>query len=398
MTPSNPSPAIDWVSGWGLYVHFPWCVAKCPYCDFNSHPLRGTLDATAYVTALLADFHSQRSEQNAKQPIEPFQTVFLGGGTPSLLPPDAFAQLLEGLAPWLLPTTEITMEANPGSREHWDFQGYRAAGINRLSIGAQSFNGEQLHKLGRIHEASDTQRAFNLARDAGFDNINLDLMYALPGQTTSSAMADIAQALALGPDHLSWYQLTIEPKTEFAQRPPVLPEDDSVSQIEQQGYAQLASGGFERYEISAFSKVGGEDGKQCQHNLNYWRFGDYLGIGAGAHGKRTSDQGLIRTQKYSQPRRYLEHYTHTDLASVNATEVVGEFAMNALRLVQGIDIAQLDQALGQGRLAAETLAAAQQQLSDIWKPLARKGLMQTNRFATTPLGLQHLDSVVAEFI
>ncbi len=377
-------------NSWGLYVHFPWCVAKCPYCDFNSHPLRGTLDADAYVAALLADFRSQTNNTS----ITPFQTVFLGGGTPSLLPPDAFAQLFEGLAGWLAPNAEITMEANPGSREHWDFVGYRSAGINRLSIGAQSFAAAQLHKLGRIHQASDTERAFNLARDAGFNNINLDLMYALPAQTTAEAMADINQALALGPDHLSWYQLTIEPKTEFAQRPPVLPEDDSISQIEQQGYAQLAAAGFARYEVSAYAK-----GKlECQHNLNYWRFGDYLGIGAGAHGKRTTAHCLQRTQKYSQPRRYLEHSIHTEVATVAAPDLVGEFAMNALRLVEGVSKDRLDQALGQQRLAATTLAEARQQLDEIWQPLIRKGLMRADRFATTALGLQHLDSVVAEFI
>ena len=179
-------------TSWGLYVHFPWCVAKCPYCDFNSHPLRGTLDADAYIAALLADFRGQVGNE----PITPFQTIFLGGGTPSLLPPDAFAQLFEGLAAWLAPNAEITMEANPGSREHWDFAGYRQAGINRLSIGAQSFAADQLHKLGRIHQASDTERAFNLAREAGFENINLDLMYALPGQTTAEAEATIANAYA----------------------------------------------------------------------------------------------------------------------------------------------------------------------------------------------------------
>lgn len=382
-------------TSWGLYVHFPWCVAKCPYCDFNSHPLRGTLDADAYIAALLADFRGQIfDDQSSNEPITPFQTVFLGGGTPSLLPPDAFAQLFEGLADWVAPNAEITMEANPGSREHWDFIGYRQAGINRLSIGAQSFAADQLHKLGRIHQASDTERAFNLAREAGFENINLDLMYALPGQTTAEAMADITQALALGPDHLSWYQLTIEPKTEFAQRPPVLPEDDSISQIEQQGYAQLAAAGFNRYEVSAYSK----SKLECQHNLNYWRFGDYLGIGAGAHGKRTTTHNLLRTQKYSQPRRYLEHYTHTDVATVAAHELVGEFAMNALRLVEGVNKEQLDQALGQQCLAAGTLADARQQLDDIWQPLISKGLMRADRFATTALGLQHLDSVVAEFI
>lgn len=377
-------------SSWGLYVHFPWCVAKCPYCDFNSHPLRGTLDADAYITALLADFRSQVKDV----PLSPFQTVFLGGGTPSLLPPDAFAQLFEGLNGWLAPNAEITMEANPGSREHWDFAGYRQAGINRLSIGAQSFAAEQLHKLGRIHQASDTKRAFNLAREAGFNNINLDLMYALPGQTTAQAMADITQALELEPDHLSWYQLTIEPKTEFAQRPPVLPEDDSISQIEQQGYARLAAAGFNRYEVSAYAK----SQLECRHNLNYWRFGDYLGIGAGAHGKRTTTHNLQRTQKYSQPRRYLEHYTETDIATVATEELAGEFAMNALRLVEGVDKENLGHALGQQRLSQDTLAKVQQQLDDIWQPLIKQDLMQAGRFATTALGWQHLDSVVAEFI
>lgn len=388
MVLTNPEQA--WAPDRGLYVHFPWCVAKCPYCDFNSHPLRGDLDAPAYVAALLADFQRQVEDE----PLTPFTSVFLGGGTPSLLPPDAFAELLDGLAPWLRSDTEITMEANPGSREHWDFRGYRQAGINRLSIGAQSFSGAQLQQLGRIHAADDTKRAYRLARDGGFDSINLDLMYALPGQTTEQALDDLRQALDLEPDHLSWYQLTIEPKTEFAQRPPVLPQDDSVGQMEQHGHALLANAGFSRYEISAYTKPG----KHCQHNLNYWRFGDYVGIGAGAHGKRTRSAGLTRTQKYSQPRRYLAHFTDTETTRVATEELAGEFAMNALRLVDGMDKTELGAAIGQGQLAQAVVADVQTQLDLAWQPLAQRGLMETDRFATTTLGLQHLDTVVAAFL
>jgi putative oxygen-independent coproporphyrinogen III oxidase len=267
------------VIGIGLYVHFPWCVRKCPYCDFNSHPVRGTLDEGAYLEALLLD----ASQALAAVPPGGVSTVFFGGGTPSLFSPIAFRRLLAALSPWLAVDAEVTMEANPGTTEYHDPADYLAAGINRLSLGAQSFDDRQLARLGRIHHAEETRTAFRRARAAGFTRINLDLMYALPRQTVAESLADLDAALALEPDHVSWYQLTLEPKTEFAGRPPKLPGDSAVARMEAAGHARLAAAGQARYEISAYARPD----QRCRHNVNYWSFGDYVGLGAGAHGKRT---------------------------------------------------------------------------------------------------------------
>ncbi|MEQ8993447.1 MAG: radical SAM family heme chaperone HemW [Pseudomonadales bacterium] len=372
------------MDGLGLYVHFPWCVRKCPYCDFNSHPQRGRLPEVEYVDALLAD------AADALADVAPGSicSVFCGGGTPSLFSPAAFGRLLDALAPYLAVDVEVTMEANPGTAEHHDFAGYRRAGINRISLGAQSFDDAMLTRLGRIHGAADTGRALALVRRAGFDNVNLDLMYGLPGQTAAAAMADLEAALRLEPAHLSWYQLTIEPKTEFARRPPLLASDSEVEDMEGAGHARLADAGFTRYEVSAYAR----DGRQCRHNLNYWTFGDYLGIGAGAHGKRSrrSDSGIdvVRTRKASQPRLYLGSPTATVRDAVAPAERVAEFLMNVLRLRDGVPWTRLPEATGLSRDA----------LSPTWDDLVRQGLLRDDRIAATALGYRHLDGVLQQFL
>ncbi len=368
----------------GLYVHFPWCVRKCPYCDFNSHPLRGTLEEEPYLAALRRDAAAALADVGPGQ----LATVFFGGGTPSLFSPGAFRTLLEHLAPWLGADAEVTMEANPGAVEHHDFAGYRRAGINRLSLGAQSFAAERLARLGRIHQPGDTIRAFRAARDAGFDNVNLDLMYALPGQSAAEAVEDLQTALSLQPDHLSWYQLTIEPKTEFARRPPTVATDAEVEVMEREGLALLASEGFRRYEVSAFAR----SGFTCRHNLGYWTFGDYVGLGAGAHGKRSRGDGdtltIERTRKPSQPRIYLADPERTERTAVAADERVFEFMMNTLRLVEGVDWEIFESRTGSPRADVET----------VWEDLARCGLVRRDRVATTDRGYRYLDSVLQRFL
>ena len=283
-----------------IYVHLPWCVSKCPYCDFNSHARPEKLPETEYVAALLADLDGDLDLAAGRE----VASVFLGGGTPSLFGVGAIASLIEGLAKRLpfAPGAEITMEANPGTVEHGRFAGYAAAGVNRVSLGAQSFDAGMLRALGRIHGPGEIEAAVAELVAAGLDNFNLDLMYALPGQTRDGALADLEAAIALGPAHLSHYQLTLEPGTVFHRRPPVLPDDDLAFEMQLDCQARLAEAGYAQYEISAYARPG----RQCRHNLNYWRFGDYLGIGAGAHGKATVDGAVIRTEKPRSPRAYLE--------------------------------------------------------------------------------------------
>ena len=277
-----------------LYIHIPWCVRKCPYCDFNSHALRGQIDETAYIRHLLADFAADYDGR-------PIYSIFIGGGTPSLLSGAAVAALLDGiarLAP-LAADCEITLEANPGTFEQEKFAAYRAAGVNRLSIGVQSFADAQLQALGRIHSSAEAVRAVTLARQAGFTRINLDVMFALPGQDVAGALDDLRQAIALAPEHISWYQLTLEPNTAFYANPPVLPDSDTQIGIYEAGSALLTAGGYRQYETSAWCA-----GEPCRHNLNYWQYGDYLGIGAGAHGKQTRDGVITRRSKYRAPAAY----------------------------------------------------------------------------------------------
>lgn len=319
-----------------LYVHLPWCVRKCPYCDFNSHEAPEDLPADAYVNALLADLEQELPDVWGR----PLEAIFIGGGTPSLFPPEAIAKLLSRVRAYFnpAPDIEITLEANPGSAEAASFAGFREAGVNRLSLGVQSFEDGMLTALGRIHDGDAARSALATARAAGFERINLDLMYALPGQTVAQAESDLATAIALGTDHVSWYQLTLEPNTVFWSRPPALPDEDMVADMEAAGHARLHAAGFARYEISAWARGAAA---RCDHNLNYWYFGDYLGIGAGAHGKLTLPvEGAIeRRAKVRAPRSYLAQASGADRIGdrrrLGAGDAAFEFLLNALRLPEG---------------------------------------------------------------
>ncbi len=321
-----------------LYVHIPWCVQKCPYCDFNSHEARGGIPEAEYIAALIADLESALPLVWGRK----VSSIFFGGGTPSLLSGEALDQLLTAIRMRLplLPEAEITLEANPGTVEADKFAAFRAAGINRLSLGIQSFNPAHLKALGRIHDGDEARRAIEIAA-AHFDNFNLDLMYGLPGQTLGEALHDVETALAFAPTHLSCYQLTLEPNTAFAARPPELPESDICADMQEAIEARLAAAGFTHYETSAFA----QPGRQCRHNLNYWTFGDYLGIGAGAHGKLTLHDGKhweVRLQmRWKQPKQYLAQIAQAtpvqEEFSVEAGDLPFEFMMNALRLNEGFE-------------------------------------------------------------
>lgn len=315
-----------------LYVHIPWCIQRCPYCDFNSHALKGKLAEQEYVTALLCDLE-QDLIQFPECKERTLSSIFIGGGTPSLMSPKTIAALLQGIAKKLsfADDIEITMEANPGTLEANNFIAYKQAGINRISIGVQSFDDKKLTSLGRIHNADEAKRATHFAQQAMLNSFNLDLMHTLPKQTTAEALSDLKQAIALNPPHLSWYQLTIEPNTPYYSKPPSLPDEDEQWLIYQQGHHLLTQAGYVQYEISAYSKPN----YQCQHNLNYWRFGDYLGIGCGAHGKISLKNGKIfRTVKIKHPRGYLnteDKYIY-QLIQVNIEELAFEYFMNRFRL------------------------------------------------------------------
>ena len=364
-----------------LYVHLPWCVRKCPYCDFNSHPLKGAEPFAEYVDALVRDLHRQLDRTG----VERIPTVFFGGGTPSLFPPDAFARVLEALGTRLAADAEVTLEANPGTTEHGSMNGYRQAGINRISFGAQSFDDDRLEALGRIHDSRAILQSFELARAAGFDNLNLDLMYGLPDQDRRGALADLTAAIELGPEHISWYQLTLEPKTEFARRPPPLPGDLLLDTMEQGGYELLAGAGYERYEVSAFARPGA----QSRHNSTYWTFGDYLGIGAGAHGKHRGAHGAtIRTRKAHQPRLYLSDPMETVTETVSPERLPGEFMLNALRLVEGVALERFEAATGLPLSALEPARAGQ----------IEAGLLHRDRLAATGRGFALLDSLIADYL
>jgi oxygen-independent coproporphyrinogen-3 oxidase len=326
-----------------LYLHFPWCVRKCPYCDFNSHESQGELPERAYIDAIAADLNRDLEAHSASQLDRPINSIFMGGGTPSLFSANAMTELLNILQDKLSisSATEITLEANPGTTDFEKFAGYRTAGINRLSIGVQSFSGQQLENLGRIHTANEVTEAFCAAREAGFENINLDLMHGLPGQNADTALYDLDAAINLGPEHISWYQLTIEPNTVFYKRPPVLPDDDTLWEIYQSGLDRLGAAGYERYEISAFARPD----KQARHNLNYWEFGDYLGLGAGAHGKLTGADSMVRTAKSRLPNDYLKAQKSA-VVPIKSEDLILEFLMNALRLSKGFSKATFTQRTG----------------------------------------------------
>ena len=328
----------------GLYVHIPWCIRKCPYCDFNSHAVSDTVDETAYINALLADLKDE-SETLDRRVIN---SIFIGGGTPSLFSAQAIDQLLEGVEK-LLPFAsdiEITLEANPGAADAQRFAGYRAAGVNRLSLGIQSLQDSQLKALGRIHDSASALDAVDAIRQAGFDNVNLDVMDGLPQQRLQEAMQDLHAVIALNPPHLSWYQLTLEPNTLFYQQPPPVPEDDALADMMDAGLALLSEAGYQQYEISAHS----QPDQQCRHNLNYWQFGDYVGIGAGAHGKLTLPDGrIIRRSKQRQPQRYLDTTGAQRIRQqreVSQEELPLEFMLNAMRLQAGVPVEWFAQATG----------------------------------------------------
>jgi len=369
-----------------IYVHLPWCVQKCPYCDFNSHAQPARIPEDDYVAALLADLEDDLELAGGR----PVGSVFLGGGTPSLFSVRAIATLLDGLAARLpfAAGAELTMEANPGTVEHGRFAGYRAAGINRVSLGAQTFDARALKTLGRIHGPLEIGAAVAELAAAGLDNFNLDLMYGLPHQTREGALADVEAALALGPAHLSHYQLTLEPGTAFYHRPPPLPDEDLAFEMQLDCQGALAAAGYEQYEVSAYARPG----RQCRHNLNYWRFGDYLGIGAGAHGKLTRGDQIIRTEKPKSPRSYLQGRGMAGAVRrpVPAAELPFEFMLNALRLNEGFTLAGFEAATG---LPAGVVLARLQTLID-------RGLLSlaAGRFVPTESGFRFLNELQAGFL
>ena len=331
-----------------LYVHMPWCVRKCPYCDFNSHEAGANLDEAAYLQALTRDLETSLPEIWGRR----IESVFIGGGTPSLMAPETIESLISTIRALLpvAPLTEITMEANPGTVDADRFAGFVEAGINRLSIGIQSFADEKLQALGRIHDRQEALKAFDVARNAGFTNINLDLMFGLPDQSEQEAIDDLQTAIELQPEHLSLYQLTIEPNTLFHHQPPELPSDDAIWSMQQALQSMLADAGYIQYEVSAYAR----EGKQCRHNLNYWQFGDYLGIGAGAHGKISMPDRIVRTSKRRHPREYMEMAGNTERQSefevrreLAAADRSLEFMMNALRLTEGFPLAMFQERTGQ---------------------------------------------------
>jgi putative oxygen-independent coproporphyrinogen III oxidase len=377
-----------------LYVHMPWCVRKCPYCDFNSHQLKSAAPSGDYIDALIRDFEAELADLGGR----PIEAIFFGGGTPSLFAPDAFARLLQTFAARgrVAVDAEVTLEANPGTIERGRFAGYRDAGINRVSLGAQTFAPHALARLGRIHSAEETYRAVDELRAAGLDNFNLDLMYALPEQTLDEALEDVRRACALAPAHISHYQLTLEPGTVFHNRPPPLPDEDLAFRMQNECQALLAQSGFEQYEVSAYAR----EGARCRHNLNYWRFGDYVGIGAGAHGKITASlpHGVQRTEKARQPRAYLEQLGGAAPATgrsgerkaVAAGDLPFEFVLNALRLNEGFALADFESRTGLDASAVEP---------GLREGLAR-GLVEfaAPRWRASELGRRFLNDLQAGFL
>lgn len=342
-----------------LYAHMPWCVRKCPYCDFNSHVAPGALPQKNYVDALLEDLEHDLPLTGGRA----LTSIFFGGGTPSLFSPEEIGRFLQGVRARIacVPDIEVTLEANPGTIEHGRFRGYRDAGVTRVSLGAQTFNDRHLKALGRIHAANDIQRAVDELDRAGIDNFNLDLMYALPEQTREQALADVRTAIALAPTHLSHYQLTLEPGTVFYHRPPPLPDPDQAWGMQLECQELLGRHGYEQYEVSAYALAG----RRCRHNLNYWEFGDYFGLGAGAHGKltRTAEGGVIRTARCRQPRDYLSRAVPDRLVEqrkVPADELPFEYMLNVLRLRDGFELMHFEARTGLPRSALDSgLATAQ---------------------------------------
>ena len=374
-----------------LYVHLPWCTRKCPYCDFNSHEGFTESLQHPYIDALLADLDSQQAWWRDR----PIESIFIGGGTPSLFEGRWLGALLEGiLNRTTLPRdVEITLESNPGSAESSRFAEYRAAGVNRLSIGVQSFDDRALNALGRIHSGDEARRALDMVAAAGFHRWNIDLMHGLPGQDAQSGASDLTEAVGRSAGHISWYQLTLERNTRFWSAPPVLPNESELESIQQAGEAILADAGLHQYEVSAFSR----EGQESRHNLNYWRFGDYIGLGAGAHGKISLPDGaIIRTQRTRAPADYLSVTTSSAPSPpqgvvISPEEKITEFAMNTLRLKSGVPLIHFRQTTGTA--VDQLTAAAETAVSLGW--LEAPG---TGQFVTTPLGYQFLDSVIETFL
>lgn len=373
-----------------LYVHYPWCVQKCPYCDFNSHTLKKDIDETAYINALITQLERVLPQVWGR----PIKSIFFGGGTPSLISEEGLNRFLSQARALLgfSPNIEITLEANPGTVDFEKFAGFYEAGINRLSMGIQSFDDEKLKALGRIHSADEAHKAIEAAKYAGFNNFNLDLMFALPNQTLEQAMADVQQAISYQPPHLSHYQLTLEPNTPFYKNPPVLPNDDQAWEFQQACQQIIANAGYEHYEVSGYA----QKGKQCQHNLNYWQFGDYIGLGAGAHGKITmAPEGRIfRTQMPASPGGYVEAIKQTQagrIHDVSKDDAIFEFMLNALRLQQGFDL----------DLFALRTGLSQTEITPILDELIKQSLItvsEQNWLLLTGKGQQYLNDVVSAFL
>ena len=373
-----------------LYVHYPWCVQKCPYCDFNSHTLKKEIDEAAYIDAMLLQLERLLPQIWGR----PIRSIFFGGGTPSLISEEGLNRFLSQARALLgfSPEIEITLEANPGTVDFEKFAGFYEAGINRLSMGIQSFDDEKLKALGRIHSANEADKAILAAKSAGFTNFNLDLMFALPNQTLEQAIADVEQALSYQPPHLSHYQLTLEPNTPFYKNPPVLPNDDQAWEFQQACQQVIAKAGYEHYEVSAYA----QKNRQCKHNLNYWQFGDYIGLGAGAHGKITmAPEGRIfRTQMPASPGGYIEAMKSPDAGRTHWLEdedAIFEFMLNALRLQQGFDL----------NLFALRTGLPHSQILPTLESLQNQGLItvsDSNWLQLTPKGQQYLNDVVSAFL
>lgn len=371
-----------------LYIHFPWCIQKCPYCDFNSHAVKGVLPESDYIDSLLLDLARDVSLFQEQRPL---QSIFMGGGTPSLFSAEQLQRLLIGIQQYLAfaDDIEITLEANPGTVESGKFVDYRSIGINRLSIGIQSFSDVHLQRLGRVHSAQEAIRAAEIAKQAGFNNFNLDLMFGLPDSSLKDSLYDIQQAIALHPSHISFYQLTLEPNTYFHKYPPTLPADESIFNAQLACQDLLSQHKYQQYEISAYAQTE----KQCRHNINYWSFGDYLGIGAGAHGKMTQQRPtkILRTTKPKQPEQYLRLDNHDRLTeSIKLADLPLEFVMNHLRLKKGFSLKTYSATTG---LAAESLKPALGQC-------LQQGLLleEQQQYFCSEKGWHFLDSILEKFL
>lgn len=390
---AEPARTFDRVAGLttlpplGLYVHWPWCVKKCPYCDFNSHEAKSEIPEARYIDALIADLEFALPSIWGRR----ISSIFFGGGTPSLMSPESVDRLLAAVRSriFVVPDAEITLEANPGTVEAGRFAGFRSAGVNRISLGIQSFDDAKLKSLGRIHDSREAHQAIDVALKH-FDNVNLDLMYALPGQTLADAEQDVDSLIGVGTPHLSCYHLTLEPNTPFHRTPPTLPDGDLAADMQDMVEDKLAAAGYTRYETSAFAR----DDRQCRHNLNYWQFGDYLGIGAGAHGKLSSAERIWREARHRHPNAWFDGVASqspiAEARTVTAAELPFEFMMNALRLIDGVPIDMFAQRTGLPLdVVRDELLSAR-----------RRGLIETSasRLRPTPLGQRFLNDLLQIFL